>query len=50
MGVVINDLHSLVDSNKDLYICSDTVHLSEDGIKACAEQVSDIIRKIAEEN
>lgn len=46
MGVVINDLHRTVDSNKDLYICSDTVHLSEEGARVCAEQVAECIRNV----
>ncbi len=47
LGVIINDLHSLVDSNKDLYICSDTVHLSDEGINVCAERVADLIKTLA---
>ena len=46
MGVVINDLHRTVDSNKDLYICSDTLHLSEEGVNVCAEQVAECIRNV----
>lgn len=48
MGVIINDLHAFVFPNMETYITSeDYIHLSEDGIAACAEQVSDIIRKNA---
>ncbi len=47
-GVIINDLHSLVVSNKDAYISDDLVHLTEAGVKACAKQVADVILKAAE--
>ncbi len=47
IGVVINDLHSLVYADMDKYICEDGVHLSEEGIKACGEQVARIIKEYA---
>ncbi|MBQ7821570.1 MAG: hypothetical protein IJ391_04740, partial [Clostridia bacterium] len=40
MGVIINDLYSLVYPNIDKYICDDRVHLSQDGIEACGRQVT----------
>ncbi len=43
--IVINDLHSLVDSDREKYICEDGVHLSEAGIKECGEQVAKIIKE-----
>ena len=49
MGVIINDLHSLVASDIDRYVGEDTVHLSEEGILACAQQVCDVIRTAAKE-
>ena len=47
-GIIINDLYQLVASDIDKYICEDNIHLSEEGIKACAEQVADIIKKVAQ--
>ena len=48
MGVIINDLHSFVYPKLTEYITdADYIHLSEEGITACAEQVSEIIRKNA---
>lgn len=44
-GIIINDLHSTVYQNIDLYICDDNIHLSEAGIEVCSKQVADIIRK-----
>lgn len=46
-GVIINDLHSLVATDVYRYIKDDTIHLSEDGIKLCAEQVANIIKETA---
>lgn len=48
MGVIINDLHSFIYPKLTEYITdADYIHLSEEGIAACAEQISDIIRKNA---
>jgi len=44
MGVLINDLHSVVKPNIDKYICDDNVHLSPLGIEACAEAVIKAIK------
>ena len=48
-GVIINDLYQLVSSDIDKYISKDdNVHLSDEGIKVCAEQVADMIRKVSQ--
>lgn len=46
MGIIINDLHSVVAADVERYICEDQVHLSEDGIEVCAKQVADTIREV----
>lgn len=47
-GVVINDLYTTVERNKSAYILlEDRVHLTEEGIDACARQTADIIRELA---
>lgn len=49
LGVIINDLHATVYPHIDTYIRSDDkIHLTEEGIDACAKQVADIILKTAE--
>ena len=48
MGVIINDLHSLVSENIDGYICEDNIHLSPLGIEVCAKQVANVIKKLAD--
>ncbi|MBQ8551301.1 MAG: SGNH/GDSL hydrolase family protein [Clostridia bacterium] len=45
LGVVINDLHSVVEPHIDTYICEDNVHLSPAGIDACAEVVASFIKQ-----
>ena len=47
MGVIINDLYSLVYPNIDKYICDDRVHLSQEGINACGRQVTEAIKNAA---
>ena len=48
-SVIINDLYRLVSSDIDEYIRKDdNIHLSDEGIKVCAEQVADIIRKASQ--
>ncbi|MBR5410761.1 MAG: SGNH/GDSL hydrolase family protein [Clostridia bacterium] len=44
-GVTVNDLHAVV--ARDLYVnvCDDTIHLSEQGARLCAESTADAIRK-----
>ncbi len=45
MGIIINDLHKTVVADVNKYILeSDMIHLSEEGINACATQVAEIIR------
>ncbi len=46
-GVIINDLHTLIKSDLQRYMSTDTIHLSEEGIKVCATQVADCIREAA---
>ena len=44
MGIIINDLYSLVYPHIDEYIRKeDNIHLTERGVKACAEQVAKCI-------
>lgn len=48
-GILINDLYQLVSSDIDQYIRKDdNIHLTDEGIKVCAEQVADIIKKVAQ--
>ena len=48
-GVIINDLYSLIAADIDRYIDQeDNIHLTEEGCRLCAEQVTDVIRKAAE--
>jgi hypothetical protein len=48
-GIIINDLHTLVVDNVDSYISKeDHIHLSQEGIEACAKQVADVICAAAE--
>ena len=48
MGIIINDLHSVVYPHIDEYICDDYIHLASAGVKACSEQVARVIREVAE--
>ena len=49
-GVIINDLYGLLANDIDRYIrADDHIHLTEEGITVCAEQVVRIIREVAEE-
>jgi hypothetical protein len=46
LGVLINDLHAVVATDIDRYIREDdNIHLTEDGIAVCAEQVAKAIRE-----
>ena len=48
-GIIINDLYQLVSSDIDRYIRKDdNIHLTDEGIKVCAEQVADIIKNVAQ--
>ena len=43
-GVSINDLYSVVAADIYANVCDDTIHLSEQGIRLCAESTADAIR------
>ena len=48
-GIIINDLYKLIVSDIDKYIRKDdNIHLTDDGIKVCAEQVASVIRSVCE--
>ncbi len=48
-GIIINDLYQLVSTNIDKYIRNDdNLHLSDEGISVCAEQVADMIRMVSQ--
>lgn len=44
-NIEVNDLSSLVKENLDEFICSDKLHLTDEGYKACAKQVVDKLIK-----
>ena len=48
-GVIINDLYFLVNADRDRYISEDNIHLTEEGIEACAKQVAEVILSVAQE-
>lgn len=49
MGVVINDLYTAVKADVNRYIrADDNIHLSDEGIAMCAEQVERVIREQAQ--
>ena len=48
-GIVINDLYSLVNSDRDRYISEDNIHLTAEGIEACAQRVAEVILSVASE-
>lgn len=45
IGVIINDLHSIVAADVDTYICEDNLHLSDAGKQVCADAVVKAIRE-----
>jgi len=46
MGIIINDLNALVSLDKEKYLRSDDlIHLSDEGIKICGEQVVKVIKQ-----
>lgn len=47
-GIIINDLYALINSDRDRYISEDNIHMTEEGIEACAKQVADVIRLAAQ--
>ncbi len=49
MGIIINDLNALLSEDINKYILeSDKIHLTDEGIDACAKQVADIINTAKE--
>ena len=44
-GIPINDLHALVAEDVDKYLSEDMLHLSQEGIKKCAEAVVEIVER-----
>ena len=47
MGFVINDLHALVSGDPERYLLeTDKIHLTEEGIEACAKQVTECILRM----
>lgn len=46
-GIIINDLYSLLATDVERYISDDTIHLTEESAKLCANQVADYIREAA---
>ena len=48
MGIIINDLRSVVYPHIDEYICDDYIHLTPAGVKACGEQVARVIWEVVE--
>ncbi|MGN1081697.1 MAG: SGNH/GDSL hydrolase family protein [Acutalibacteraceae bacterium] len=44
-GIYVDDLFSLINSDREKYICGDNIHLSKEGIKAAGTQVANAIRK-----
>jgi hypothetical protein len=49
-AVHINDLHSLVASDYDLYLADDMLHLSEAGMKACGAAAAEAIGACLDEH
>ncbi len=48
-GIIINDLYNFVLPNIETYIRDDDkAHLTEEGSKACAERVAEVIRQVAQ--
>ena len=47
-GVIINDLNSLLVGDIERYICSDLIHLTDEGVEVCANATAEIIRKTSE--
>ena len=47
LGVIINDLYTTVAANREDYLKEDRLHLSEEGIRVCGEQVCAHIRAAA---
>lgn len=46
-GVIINDLYVTLSKDVKRYISSDFIHLSDEGIKLCSQQIANIIKDTA---
>lgn len=44
IGIEINDLHAIVNTDIYKYICDDNIHLSEEGINLCSNQIVKLIK------
>lgn len=49
LGVIINDLYTTVAAHREDYLKEDRLHLSDEGIRVCGEQVCACIRRVAAE-
>lgn len=47
LGVIINDLYTIVAAHRKDYLKEDRLHLSDEGIRVCDEQVCNHIRAAA---
>jgi hypothetical protein len=45
--ITVNNLHAVVTEDLDVYLSEDMLHLSEEGIRKCAEVVIKAINKKA---
>ena len=43
--ITINDLYSLCKQDKNYFKCEDMLHLTDDGYRTCAKQISEVILK-----
>lgn len=43
-GIIIHDLHAVINENIDKYICDDLLHLSEEGAKVSAISITKVIK------
>jgi lysophospholipase L1-like esterase len=48
-GVIINDLNALLSGDIERYICSDLIHLTDEGVEVCAKAVAEVIGNAAKE-
>lgn len=49
LGIMINDLHSIVYPNVDKYVCDDNLHMNSTGYEALAKQVVKAIKEAENE-
>lgn len=45
-GVKVNDLYSVVAADLDAMLCEDQLHLSEQGVEACADRVAAVVSEM----